>query len=311
LEEEVIVNEQPVASCAVDAVQLELEIEGVRTHELAQGRFVHFRHIFEPHMPRNRFDDLFNLFGRQFESTKNLFGHIGAFFVVPVEAQTVFGLKGGVRFADVVQEDGVGQRSVWIVHEVEHEHGVFKDIAFGMIFRRLFLSDHGKRFGNDVLHKTEIDEVAQRVTGLDAFNECAGKFVFDPLDADFGEIGGVGLNRRAEVDAVGAASVLIARIFAEGGDFGFDAVLNDHDDAESFADRDGLIEKLFDLLGQGVGGDVVVFGGSVQQFVAHGSAGKQCGETRRADLLQDAQCVIVRVFHLAGEFEGKSQEIKS
>ena len=109
-----------------------------------------------------------------------------------------------------------------------------------------------------------------------------------------GEVAAFGiLFGSAEMDAVGAAAILIARVFAEGGDFGFDAVLDDHDDPKGFADGDGFLKELFDLFGEGVGGDVVVFGGSAQQAVAHGSACKVGGESCGADFVQDVE----RVFH--------------
>jgi len=52
---------------AVHAMQFEFQIKRFRPHQLAQGRFIHFRHIFEAHVPGNGDDDSFDLFGRQFE----------------------------------------------------------------------------------------------------------------------------------------------------------------------------------------------------------------------------------------------------
>ena len=61
--------------------------------------------------------------------------------------------------------------------------------------------------------------------------------------------------------------------------------------------QETLREELFDLFGQGIGGNVIVFWGAIEQFVAHGTARKIGGETRTADLLKNIERVIVWLVH--------------
>ena len=69
------------------------------------------------------------------------------------------------------------------------------------------------------------------------------------------------------------APVGVGRIGAVGGDFDHGAVVaNDGDDAEGLADGDGLGEQRFDAVGEGVRGDVPVFGRAAEQQVADAAA---------------------------------------
>ena len=82
------------------------------------------------------------------------------------------------------------------------------------------------------------------------------------------------LLRRAEVDAARAASVDVGVVGAEGGDFEARAAVQDEDDAELRADRDGSGKEGLYGLGRGVGRDVVVERLPAEEAIAHASAGE-------------------------------------
>lgn len=362
-----------MAAGAVEPVQFEFEVKGVRSHQLAQGRFIHFLHVLEAHVPGNGDDDLSDFFNWQAQAAQDFFGHFCTFGFVAVKTDAVLAHKGGIRFPDVVQQDCVGQRTGRILHHVEHDDGVFEYIAFGVELRRLLLSDHWKNFRDDMFHESELDEFSQGVTGADAFGEDAREFVFNPFGADFGEVvcvnfdgvarGGVdrkaervskaygaqhaqvifseaavgiadgtdefffqvGLSAdvinnfvfngipehsidgevstlgvlfgAAEVDAVGAAAVLITGVFTKCGDFSLESVFDNHDDAEGFADGDGFGKKGFNLFGQGIGGNVVIFWNTSHQPVAHRPAGDECGEAGVPDCAYNFERGCVDLVH--------------
>jgi hypothetical protein len=74
-------------------------------------------------------------------------------------------------------------------------------------------------------------------------------------------------------DGVGAATVGVGTVVAEGGDLGEDAVAGvDEYDPEVSADGEGAGEQGEDHVGRGAGGDVKIFGRATEQAVAHAAA---------------------------------------
>ena len=86
-------------------------------------------------------------------------------------------------------------------------------------------------------------------------------------------------------DHLGAASVEVLVVGAEGGDFEGVAVFHDKDDAEVGADRLGVGKKFLHFVRFGRGGNVIIVGMESKKFVAHAAAGKIGGV---AGLLQAA-----------------------
>ena len=85
--------------------------------------------------------------------------------------------------------------------------------------------------------------------------------------------GGV-LFRGGKCDHLGAASVEVFVVGAEGGHLEGMGVLHDEDDAEVGADRLGVGEKLLHFGRFGRGGNVIVVGMEPEEFVTHAPAGK-------------------------------------
>src|SRR6185312_15324479 len=81
-----------------------------------------------------------------------------------------------------------------------------------------------------------------------------------------------------EADGVGAATVVVGSVAAEGGDFGDDLLgvelVGDEDDAEVGSYGEGSGEELEDSVGVGGGGDVEVGGGVAEEEIADASAGE-------------------------------------
>src|SRR5438270_229687 len=95
-----------------------------------------------------------------------------------------------------------------------------------------------------------------------------------------------------EHDGVGVAAVAVGDVGAEGGDLDFEraggrARAEHLDDAEAGADGDGAAEQRLDLLGPGVGGDVVVVRLAAEELVADAAAGPQRLEAFGAEAADD------------------------
>lgn len=80
-----------------------------------------------------------------------------------------------------------------------------------------------------------------------------------------------------EGDGVGATSISVGAVGAEGGDLDVMALVFHDDDAEVSADFIGAGEELEDFCRGGGGGDIVVLGLEVEEFVAHTAAGEVGG----------------------------------
>lgn len=100
-----------------------------------------------------------------------------------------------------------------------------------------------------------------------------------------------------EADGVGAASVGVGSVMAEGGYLDGDVVfIADQDYAEVGADCEGLREEGLDDVGGGAGGYVEIFGGEVEEEVADAASGEVGGVALGAEGFCDGEGgVVVRV----------------
>jgi hypothetical protein len=138
------------------------------------------------------------------------------------------------------------------------EHAEF---VFGETVRRLAYGadDSGGEIGAAADEVEDFPSVMAHEEAVDG--EIAA------LDIFFGRLG--------IDDLVGMAAVGIADVGAEGGDFDFDGVVADEDDAELRADIEGVGEQLQNLLRSCIGGNVVVRGLTMQKDVANAAADEE------------------------------------
>ena len=117
----------------------------------------------------------------------------------------------------------------------------------------------------------------------------------------------------AEADGFGVSAIEVLTVAAEGGDFDLSVTFGgsgNHDNAEGGAYGNGaaLAEGADDVFGEGVGGDVVVFGFFTEELVADAAAGPECMEACVAELSDDVECEFAAGIVLAGVVRGHSRD---
>ena len=119
------------------------------------------------------------------ESVGDFLGHPRADFVVIVESDTVFeGLCGWL--SDIVQEGPEGECGGDVLGEfIEHEEGVYEDVAFGMKLGGLLDAFQGVNFRENVFEQSGITEQFETASCA-AFGEDQYQLVVNALDACFG-----------------------------------------------------------------------------------------------------------------------------
>ncbi len=96
----------------------------------------HIRHIFEPHMIRNKRGDTLNVLIRRLQFLQATSCHGCPYFRMTVEAYSVGNAKGR-RLADIMQQHTPGKRTRRLSHALEHKKDVLPNVAFRVKLRRL------------------------------------------------------------------------------------------------------------------------------------------------------------------------------
>lgn len=154
-----------------------------------------------------------------------------------------------------------------------------------MVFAEAVLgfADGSDDAGLEVVQPSDVvDDVAVDRRGVFG-GERVEKEGVDGEVAAFGVLGFGG-----ELDGVGAAVVGVVAVTPERGDLDALALARaDDDDAEVGPDVRGGAEELCDLLGSGVGGDVVIGRVESEDLVADASAGKERAEAGALECADD------------------------
>ena len=137
---------------AVQAMQFQLQRKGRAQDEPAQCSFAHVRRVLELHVLAHAIGNLFRLFARKSQALQNLSRHFRADFFVAVKVDLPRGRVrlGRLRFGDVVQQHGPGQRWIRMLRQMrEHQANVVVQRSFRMKIGRLRAINRPGNFRQD------------------------------------------------------------------------------------------------------------------------------------------------------------------
>ncbi|MNV56557.1 hypothetical protein D3C71_1488490 [compost metagenome] len=144
-------------------------------------------------------------------------------------------------------------------HGTQHAHRIFAVALLRVADQTHAPGHHVLEAAGVVTHREILDSVIQGVAG-----EVATDRVI--LDAAVDVVS----HQHAVLDLAVAAAVIA--VGAERGHLDDLAAEHHVRQAEAPADEPAVAEQLLDLFGRGVGGDVEIFGASIDQKVAHGAS---------------------------------------
>jgi hypothetical protein len=210
----VVCVEFAVAGLAIEAVKFEVFVELGEADETFEGGLAHLGDVFEFHVIGDKGFDLIGVVVGETETAAEFVGHADADVDVVVKADAVAGFGGGAEgggLAKVVKKNAPGECGRGPGGEtLEHEEGVYPDIAFGMELRWLRDAFHGGDFGEKFGEEAEFVKEFEATAG-GAFGEELGKFFADALggnDVNFLRMlanGGEGCGFDGVVEACGEA----------------------------------------------------------------------------------------------------------
>jgi hypothetical protein len=98
-----------------------------------------------------------------------------------------------------------------------------------------------------------------------------------------------------EADSIGAAAIGVGRIAPEGGDLDRTVILHNEHDTEVSANFASARKDVPELIGYGIGGNIVVLRNAAKQEVANTAADQVCGVAVGAEASDDGTCELFGV----------------
>ena len=150
-----MVGKIAVAGQAVQAVQLQVFFEPLRSKKAAERALPHLADVHEAKMILDQADHLLDPGSRELEPPADFLGHSGPPFGVSVEPDP-FPDGEGIGLAHVVKQHCQGQGRAQVPSQGEHETRVLKDVPFRMERRRLHHAVHGEHLRQHLLQHARV-----------------------------------------------------------------------------------------------------------------------------------------------------------